>query len=306
MKTASVTLSWGLPDETVKALHSLASMTLPPDLIICVDNGSSAEDVAQLRANMPKETVLIENGENLGFDAGCNVGIEYALSQNVDWILLLNNDATVEQECLSRCLAEALATPRVAILGPAVVFADRPDVLWFGGGRMSDWFAVPGHRGKLKPAGSPPPTSDVGYVAGCCALLSSEALRSVGLFRGDFFLVYGDGEWCQRARAAGWRCRYLGEVLCAHAVSASAGQRGSLGLTENSAYYEARNPLRFALETPQRLRRLTRVTGILFVYGAFNAWRIIQSRQRAVAAAYIHGLADAFRGRMGKRPAACL
>jgi len=303
VKTASVTVSWGLPDETVKALRSLASMTVAPDLIICVDNGSSAEDVSQLRANMPEKTVLIEVGENLGFDAANNLGMEYALSHNADWILLLNNDATVERECLSRCLAEALATPGVAIVGPAVTFADQPDLLWFGGGKVSDWFAYPRHRGLRQPAASPPPTSDVGYVAGCCALLSAEALRSVGLFRGDFFLVYGDAEWCQRARAAGWRCRYVGEVLCKHAVSASAGKRGSLGLTENSAYYEGRNPLRFALETPQTLRRLTRVTGILVVYGAFNAWRIIQSRQRAVAAAYIQGLADAFRGRMGKRPA---
>jgi GT2 family glycosyltransferase len=303
VKTASVTVSWGLPDETVKALHSLASMTVPPDLIICVDNGSSAEDLSQLRANMPKETVLIEVGENLGFDAGCNVGLEHALAQNVDWILLLNNDATVEPECLNRCLAEALATPRVAVVGPAVTFADRPDLLWFGGGKVNDWLAYPRHRGLRQPATSPPPSSDVGYISGCCALLSSEALRSVGLFRGDFFLVYGDAEWCQRARAAGWSCRYVGEVLCKHAVSATAGQRGSLGLTENSAYYEGRNPLRFALETPQPLRRLTRMAGVLVVYGGFNAWRVIKSRRRAVAAAYIQGLADAFRGRMGKRPA---
>src|ERR1700730_1144029 len=147
VKTASVTVSWGLPDETVKALRSLASMTVVPDLIICVDNGSSAQDLSQLRANMPKETVLIEVGENLGFDAANNLGMEYALSHNADWILLLNNDATVERECLSRCLADALATPGVAIVGPAVTFADRPDLLWFGGGKVSDWFAYPRHRG---------------------------------------------------------------------------------------------------------------------------------------------------------------
>jgi hypothetical protein len=40
------------------------------------------------------------------------------------------------------------------------------------------------------------------------------------------------------------------------------------------------------------------------VYGAFNAWRAIKSRQRAVASAYMLGLADAFSGRMGKRPGA--
>jgi GT2 family glycosyltransferase len=98
VKVASLTVGWGLPEDTVVALRSLASMALPPDLIICVDNGSSAEDVSQLRANMPEETVLIEAGENLGFDTGCNLGIEYALFHDVDSTLLLNNDATVKAQ----------------------------------------------------------------------------------------------------------------------------------------------------------------------------------------------------------------
>jgi hypothetical protein len=37
------------------------------------------------------------------------------------------------------------------------------------------------------------------------------------------------------------------------------------------AYYLALNPLRFAIESPQMLRRLTRVIGTLAVDGTFNA-----------------------------------
>jgi GT2 family glycosyltransferase len=302
VKAASITVNWGPPTDTIVALQSLASMVPPPELIICVDNGSSAEELSQLRANMPKDTVLIEVGENIGVAAAHNLGMEYALSRDVDWTLLLNNDASVEVACLDRCMAEATATPCVAVVGPAVIFADQPHLLWFAGGNVSDWFGYPRHRGLLQPAASPPPSSDVGYVSGCCALLSSAAFRSLGPFRADYFMYYEETEWCQRARAAGWRCRYLGEVLCTHAVSASGGQRGSLGLTENMAYYLGRNPLRFALDTQQWLRRFTRVVGLLTVYGAFNAWRAIKSGQRAVASAYIQGAADAFRGRMGKRP----
>ncbi len=46
VKTASVTVNWGSPRDTLAALRSLESMTTPPDLIICVDNGSSAEHVS--------------------------------------------------------------------------------------------------------------------------------------------------------------------------------------------------------------------------------------------------------------------
>jgi GT2 family glycosyltransferase len=302
VKTASLTVNWGSPKDTVVALHTLASMTTRPDLIICVDNGSSAEHVDELRNGMPESTVLIQLGENTGVAAANNVGMDYALAHDVDWTLFLNNDATVDPECLNRCLAEALAAERVAIVGPAVTFADRPDVLWFAGGYVSDWFAFSRHRGLLQQADSLPPTSDTGYVSTCCALVSSAAFRSVGSFRADYFMYYDETEWCQRARAAGWRCRYLGEVLCTHAVSASGGRRGSLGLSQNMAYYLARNPLRFALETKGGVRRTSRVIGLLTIYAAFNAWRTLKARSPAIGRAYVSGLVDAFRGRMGPRP----
>jgi GT2 family glycosyltransferase len=304
VKTASVTVNWGSPRDTVLALHSLASMTQPPDYIICVDNGSPEADLAELRSGMPKDTVLIELGDNTGLAKAHNVGIEYALAHDVDWTLLLNNDAIAKPDCMDRCLAEASTSPDIAVVGPAVTFTDQPDVLWFAGGNVSEWFAYPRHRGLLAPAAAPPPSSDVGYISGCCALVSSKAIRAIGPFRSDYFAYYEETEWCQRATANGWRCRYLGEVLCTHAVSASSGKRGSLGLNETMAYYLARNPLRFALETSQPLHRLTRVVGILGVYGAFNGWRAIKSGQPAIASAYMQGLGDAFRGRMGKRPTA--
>jgi GT2 family glycosyltransferase len=284
------------------ALQSLASMTTRPDLIICVDNGSAAAQVSELRMGMPKDTVLIELAENMGVAAANNVGMEYALAHDVDWALFLNNDAIVDPDCLNQCLAEAIATPRIAVIGPAVTFAARPDVLWFAGGDVSDWFAFPRHRGLGHPTAMLPPTSDTGYVSTCCALVSSAAWRSVGPVRADYFMYYDDTEWCQRARAAGWRCRYLGKVLCAHDVSASSGNRGSTGLSENMAYYLARNPLRFAIETKGVLRRISRVVGLFTVYAGFNAWRTLQSRRPAIARAYVQGLADAMRGKMGPRP----
>lgn len=300
MKTASLTINWGSPKDTVIALQSLAAMTVRPDLIICVDNGSSQEHLAELRAGMPTDTVLLELGVNTGVAYANTAGMEYAIAHGAEWTLFLNNDATVNPKCMERCLTEALGDERIAIVGPAVVFADRPDRLWFAGGRLSDWFAYSRHQGLNEPAEVPPPTSDVGYIPTCCALVSSAAWRDVGPVHADYFMYYEDTEWCQRARAAGWKCRYLGEVLADHAVSASGGLRGSLGLTENMAYYMARNPLRCALQT-RGVRRITRCAGLFTVWAGFNAWRIIQSRNPAVARAYLQGLADAVRGRMGQR-----
>ena len=39
--------------------------------------------------------ILIQAGQNLGFAAGCNAGICYALENGADYVLLLNNDVKI-------------------------------------------------------------------------------------------------------------------------------------------------------------------------------------------------------------------
>ncbi len=297
-------VDWQRPDQTIAALNSLAAMTPPPDLLVCVENGCPPEQVARVRAHAPAGAVLVELPANQGFTGGCNAGVARALDLGADWVLLLNDDATVEPECLAACLQEA--GDGVAVVGPAVVFADRPDRLWFAGGRVSHWFAFTRHPGLRRGAGRIPPTGDTGYVAGCCALLSAAAWRRLGGFRDDLFAYYEDAEWCVRARAAGYRCRYVGRVLCRHVAGGWATDAGDPAFNAGSAYYLARNPLRCALDTPSVPLRLTRAAGILVVWNAYNALRMLQSRDAAAGRAYLEGLWDGFRGRMGKRRSSAL
>jgi len=275
-------------------------MTLPPDQLICIENGSRTQDVAEVRSRSPAGVILLELPQNVGFAAAANYGVDRAIEDGADWILLLNNDATVEPTCLARCLEEGSSRSRVAAVGPAIVFADRPDVLWYGGGEMSDWFAFTRHRGLMAQASDVPPSSETAFVTGCCMLISADAWNSIGSFRAEFFAYYEDAEWCQRARFAGWSCRYVGEVLCSHAVSVSSALRDSLGLTETTAYYKARNPMRSALDSKSLLRRATRVVGLMTIWNAYHVWRLLQARRRTVTMAYWRGLVDAFRDRMGE------
>jgi GT2 family glycosyltransferase len=301
LRTCAVVVDWRRPHETLEALESLASMTPCPDTIYCVENGCTREETAIVRASAPSCVELIELPTNIGFAAAVNLGMREAVHGGAEWVLLLNNDATVSKRCLGRCLEEAATFPRIAAVGPAISFADRPDKLWYGGGEMHDWFAFTRHRGLMASTTTPPPTGETAFITGCCMLISTAAWNSVGPFRADFFTYYEDAEWCQRARASGWSCRYVGEVLCAHAVSVSFSQRGDLGLSENTAYYKARNPLRAALETKAWGRRITRLVGLMAIWNPYHAWRAVQSGNPKVAISYMKGIVDGFRGRMGPR-----
>src|ERR1051325_5560509 len=115
-------------------------------------------------------------------------------------------------------------------------------------------------------------------------------------------MYYEDVEWCDRARHAGWRCMYLGEVLCRHERSATAGSKGQLSLTPTSAYYLGRNSMRFAIETPNRMLRASRIAGVATVTTAHNARRL-RGAPPGSGRAYADGIRDAFAGLMGPRSA---
>jgi GT2 family glycosyltransferase len=300
-RTAAVVVDWGRPDDTLLALRSLAAMTPPPDHLICVENGSPPEGVARVTGLAPEGTEIVRLERNAGLAGGANAGIDHAVRAGADWVLLLNNDAQVDRHCLSRCLDDADLHPRTAIVGPAIVYADRPDTLWYAGGALGARTLLTRHRGLNLPAARRGRTGKTDYVSGCCAVISAAAWREIGPFASELFAYYEDAEWCLRARQAGWACRYLGEVLCRHAVGSSTGVSGSLRLNPTTAYYLARNPFKVALDTPSWPLRLLRLVSLGIVWNVYNAGRLLRARRLDVGRAYVDGLGDAWRGRMGAR-----
>src|SRR5436309_901503 len=95
-----IVLNCGLhPDGRVRkllmdALESVRRMTYANFKVLVVDNGSIDGSQEAVRANYPDMT-LVENGENLGFMEGSNVGLRHAIQERAEWALLLNNDIVV-------------------------------------------------------------------------------------------------------------------------------------------------------------------------------------------------------------------
>ena len=72
-----------------------------------------------LRKHIP-DAVLIESATNLGFAGGCNLGISRIIELGLDYVFLLNNDATVGINSLSRLVSASAALGNCAILGSVV------------------------------------------------------------------------------------------------------------------------------------------------------------------------------------------
>src|SRR5450432_999701 len=86
-----VVLNWNSRDMTKECIQSLLAMQGDSFKILVIDNGSRDGSVEYLRETFPQIDVTA-NGRNLGFAAGCNVGMKRAVAENFEYVLLVNND----------------------------------------------------------------------------------------------------------------------------------------------------------------------------------------------------------------------
>lgn len=99
-------LSWNSTDDTVACLSTLCPQLAPDDRVIVVDNGST-DDVKGAVLGVDPRTQFIQNGANLGFAEGNNVGLRVALETGTPWILVLNNDTLLDPDTLDQLLLGA-------------------------------------------------------------------------------------------------------------------------------------------------------------------------------------------------------
>src|SRR5690348_3531082 len=91
-------------DLTIECLRSIVRTEWPASHleVVLTDNASDDDVVARVRAELPVVRV-VTRPTNDGFGAGCNAGIR-ALGP-VDFVALVNNDATVEPDWLRPLVA---------------------------------------------------------------------------------------------------------------------------------------------------------------------------------------------------------
>src|SRR6059058_3978374 len=192
-------------------LESLASSDVE---IVVLDNASEDGSAAAVRERFP-EVRVIEQRHRAGFGANHNTIIRATTGR---YVFVLNEDTTSEDWGFERMVAHLDANPRVAVLGPRLVYPD---------GRLQDsaWrFPTPfvagvglltaGKVGVKQSRGNA--VRGVDWVMGAALVLRREALDEVGLFDEEFFLYSEEVDLQFRLRQAGWEVHYFPEVTVVH------------------------------------------------------------------------------------------
>lgn len=300
-RIAVLILTWNRWDEVVQCLESFATLDYPNYHVVVVDNGSEDWTVPVIRRDYPWVT-LLENGENLGFCKGNNVGLRYILERpDFEYVFLLNSDTKVLPNVLKELVGVMRADRRIGIGGAKNLLLEHPGYVWGKYGKVTwgpmlvktiDRFAV---DRDLKE-----PPRDVDWVICNGCLMSRGALDKVGLFDEEFWQCNEDVDWSYRARAAGFRVVYVDRAAILHKGGSSADV--SRKWVFSYGYFIGRNAFTFARKHANPLQKLKLFVLVwVGVLGRITFFALDNSKNAILGQRYfVRGILDGLSGRLSR------
>lgn len=254
-KVSVVTVNYDTEKDTKTLIESLKKVKTPDFTlsIIVVDNGSKQV----LTLPEFKNLTVIRLAENSGFTGGYNTGMQKALADDADYVMIVNNDAIVEPTAMVEMLRVLESNKQIGLVVPKIYFAKGHEfhkdkytkeelgkVFWYAGG-STDWDDVRSiHRGVDEvDHGQYDMIEEVTFATGCCMFFTKEVLEKVGLFDERYFLYYEDADMNERVRRAGYKIYYAPQAVLYHANAASTGGAGS----QMQDYFITRNQMLFGM-----------------------------------------------------------
>lgn len=290
-----IVLNWNGKTDTIECIRSLKEITYDNYKIVIIDNASVDGSVAEIKKLFP-DIKIIENKENLGFAGGNNVGIDYAMDNSADYVLLLNNDTIVDKSFLSELMKVGESDPNIGLLGPKTFFHGEPKRIWFAGGKVN-WMRNSGSHIGIDEIdlGQYDKVRDADYLTGCCLLIKKAVIGKIGKLSEDYFLYYEDTDFCLRAENSGYRCVFVPESKILHKISRSTKPGSS-----SYIYYHTRNGLMLAKRNGSLLNRVLIYPYCLFLFFKQIIKILFMPQKRNWAFAVIRGEKDFILGKMGK------
>jgi GT2 family glycosyltransferase len=287
-KTAIVVLNRNQRQMTAECLRSVLAMQAAEFEVVVVDNGSSDGSVEMLGKEFPQITLLPQR-ENLGFAAGCNIGMRYALASGAEFVLLLNNDTTVAPDLLSELLDAIRGDLRIAAACPKIYFADAPRMLWYAGADFNLWIGTSKHRGwRQIDNGQFDRDRCVRQATGCAMLIRQSAIREVGLLDEQFWAYVEDLDWSIRFHQSGYRLAFAPKACVWHRWGATAVQALGSGSHVVPQFLSTRNAVLLARKHLKWWQIPTYVFGFLATHIAFySALRLSRRDFKALKAIYV-------------------
>lgn len=256
-----IIVSWNLKNDLLACIDSVLISGAQPQQIIVIDNASTDGTIEALRSRFGATIHILTAKENLGFAAGNNWGIRYALKQGAEWILLLNNDTIISRSMLQTLRKTVEQYPKYHIIAPLILYFDAPDTIWSAGDRLIPGTLITYHLYKQQQlTENLPSILNVDFVTGCGMLVNRIVFAEVGLLDESTFMYAEEIDFIWRARRAGHKTICATQAHMWHKISLSA-QRDR----PQARYLRIRNQIWFYRKYARRLQLV-----IMFLFVTFR------------------------------------
>jgi GT2 family glycosyltransferase len=260
-KLAVVVLFWNDSEKTIKCLKSLFSQKKQELSIVLVDNNSEKKFTNKIFDWLNKKNIkivevnknnfikknekkkfcfYIKNKINYGCGLGHNPGYNFCLKNNYKFIARIDNDMIAPNHLMMNLVKRLELNKEIIALSPKVMFADKPNVIWFGGAKIGNNLKfqkqcandicgkVDSHKFKG--------LIDTDAIVGCASIMKSKHLKKSGLSDKDFFYGEEDIELSDRLKKTSGKIVVDLDQKIYHSVSHTVGANWAKNIYYNYKY----------------------------------------------------------------------
>lgn len=273
-------------DDTVECVKSLLNITYRNYRIYIVDNCSSDADKIRSDSFLNEHSKIMYSNQNLGFSGGNNIAIQDALENDYEYIVMLNNDTTVEPEFLGALVDIAEKDRSIGVVTGKIYFYYKRENVWSAGGTYDR------NTGLTVQYSGPENKSfdvekEITFATGCLQMIPSSVVKKVGLMDEGYFLYSEDSDYCQRIIDAGYKLMYTPKSVIYHKVSASTGDRSPM----QQRYMMRNNLYMIKRYSPTPMKAYLKISWQMFKH-------IVRGRRNLKPT--VEGYMDFIKGRVGK------
>jgi GT2 family glycosyltransferase len=233
-------------EATLACIGSVMETVRPPNRIWVVNDASPEPALVAALEGFARSGALrviaVGDGRiNRGFPAAVNAGLRAARGHHV---VLLNSDTLVAPGWLERLRAAACSARDI---GTATPLSNEASILSYpgeAGQNAAPDFTETRRLARLAARANAGRLVDIPTANGFCMFIRRDCLEQTGPFEERLFAQgYGEeNDFCERARALGWRHVAVPEVYVAHLGGVSFGQASGHLLRRNLRLLENRHP----------------------------------------------------------------
>jgi len=264
-KVYIIILNWNGLKDTIECLESVYKLDYPDFEVVLVDNFSTDNSIEIIKNNFVRVKIL-QNNKNLGFAGGNNVGIQYALKNNADYVWILNNDTVVESQSLRKIVETAESNDAIGLVSPAIFdYWDRESVQFVG-------CRIDFNRYSFTPVNDQSELSEDCKTCnlllyGTAVLVKIKVVDTIGLFSEKYFAYVEDCDFSVRALRANFVTAIRMDAIIFHKGVQSSGKYSPM-----HAYLGTRNLYFFWMDNSKGVKKLLvpfNYIGMVLNYAAY-------------------------------------